>query len=686
MSMNDGAYAAAFTGSAISPHDGGEVWSSMLWEVRARLVARLGAAAGNKKALQLVMDGMKLAPSNPTMILERDAILAAAQASSGADVADVWAGFAARGLGFSASNPTGSTVVEAFDLPNAVVSNPFTVSDAPGDNDGVFEPGESVLLSVPVINTTGETLANVTATVAGGGSANYGTVANGETVVRQIAFTIPSGAACGALQKISITVTSSRGAGTPSTKEFRLGSLTETAPATFASNAAIDLPGGQPATSNGPASPYPSTIAVSGLTGNKSVKVEITGITHSFPGDLDFLLVGPGGQKFLMLSDSGGGGVVSNLTFTLSDAAAASASTTQWSTGNFKPTDTASSSADVFTEPGGTFVSAAPTGSGTFASVFGTAASGMNGTWNLYIIDDTSRDVGTMAGWKMIFEGSDYACSYSPRTSKARADFDGDGRTDLSVFRPSNGNWYLNRSREGFTAVGFGASTDMAVPGDYDNDGKTDVAVYRSGVWYLLQSTQGFAAIGFGTASDIVVPGDYDGDGKTDPAVFRPSNNTWYVSNSSGGISAATFGTAGDVPVTGDFDGDGKADFTVFRSGKWITQKSTGGLSFTDWGLPNDKPVAADFDGDGKDDIAVYRPENGAWYALRSSDGGLYALTFGAPGDVAAPGDYDGDGRDDVAVYRAGTWYWIGSTSGFSAAAFGIGSDVPAPSRYVSAR
>ncbi|HEX8638049.1 MAG TPA: M36 family metallopeptidase, partial [Pyrinomonadaceae bacterium] len=138
MNLTNGAYPPAFTGSATSSHDGGEIWSSMLWEVRARLIARLGAAAGNRKALQLVMDGMKLAPTNPTMLLERDAILAAAQASSGADVADVWAGFAARGLGFSASNPLGNTVVEAFDLPNALVSNPFSVSDSTGDNDGIF--------------------------------------------------------------------------------------------------------------------------------------------------------------------------------------------------------------------------------------------------------------------------------------------------------------------------------------------------------------------------------------------------------------------------------------------------------------------------------------------------------------------------------------------------------------------
>jgi subtilisin-like proprotein convertase family protein len=686
MNLTNGAYAPAFTGSPTSAHDGGEIWSSMLWEVRARLIARLGAVAGNRKALQLVMDGMKLAPMNPTMLLERDAILAAAQASSVLDVADVWAGFAARGMGFSAKNQTGNTVVEAFDLPNALVSNPFTVSDAPGDNDGIFEPGESVLLSVPVTNITGETISNVTATISGGGSASYGTLANNETVVRQIAFTIPSSAACGIIQQVAITISSSKGVGTPTIKEFRLGSIIQTAPVTFASNTLINLPSGQPTTTVGPSSPYPSSIAVSGLTGNKTIKVELTGITHTHPHDLDFLLVGPGGQKFIMLSDSGGSGDINNLTFTLSDSAANLPSTTQWTEGNFKPTDNPGTPVDSFPDAVAPYASAAPFGSATFESIFGIASSGLNGTWSLYVVDDGSLDTGTMAGWKITFEGADYACSYMPpRNNKSRADYDGDGRTDLSVFRPSDGNWFLSRSRDGFSAVNFGLSGDALVPGDYDGDGKADIAVFRNSGWFILKSSDNsFYAVGFGFSSDKLVPGDYDGDGRTDPAVFRPSNNTWYALNSSGsGVTTVGFGAAGDVPVTGDFDGDGKSDFTVFRRGQWITQLSSGAATFTSWGLATDKPVAADYDGDNKDDVAVYRPETGAWYVLNSSNAQLYAVGFGAMGDVASPGDYDGDGRDDVAVFRAGTWYLLGTTSGFSSAGFGVANDVPTPSSYL---
>jgi hypothetical protein len=64
-------------------------------------------------------------------------------------------------------------------------------------------------------------------------------------------------------------------------------------------------------------------------------------------------------------------------------------------------------------------------------------------------------------------------------------DFDGDSRSDISIFRPSTGAWYLQRSRDGLYGAEFGFASDKLAPADYDGDGKADIAVYRpeTGIW-----------------------------------------------------------------------------------------------------------------------------------------------------------------------------------------------------------
>jgi uncharacterized delta-60 repeat protein len=261
-------------------------------------------------------------------------------------------------------------------------------------------------------------------------------------------------------------------------------------------------------------------------------------------------------------------------------------------------------------------------------------------------------------------------------------DFDGDGKSDISVFRPINGSWYMNSSTAGFAGQQFGQPNDKLVPADYDGDGKTDIAVFRDGNWYISQSSNNaFRAVQFGLSGDVPVPGDYDGDGKADVAVFRQGN--WYFLNSTNNqFRAVQFGLASDKPVPSDFDGDNKTDVAVFREGFWYwLDSTTNQFKAIHFGTAGDKPVAADYDGDGKADQAVFR--GGAWYLNRST-AGFTGIQFGTASDVPTPADYDGDEKADISVFRDGNWYRLNSgNSQFFAEQFGTQTDKPVPAAFI---
>jgi hypothetical protein len=324
----------------------------------------------------------------------------------------------------------------------------------------------------------------------------------------------------------------------------------------------------------------------------------------------------------------------------------------------------------------------------------------MSGVGFIDLAHGNYRLAGTSIYRNAATDGTDVGChidalankaveSGRPGRGRAAMDFDGDGKTDVTVFRPSMGAWYTIQSGSGNrTLYTWGVNGDIAVAGDYDGDGKTDIAVYRpsSGVWYVVQSSTGTGfAYTWGDAGDIPMPGDYDGDGKTDIAVYRPSTGVWYIVRSTTGTGVTfTWGARGDIPVGGDYDGDGKTDIAVYRpsTGVWyIVPSSTGnGFAYT-WGIAGDIPVAGgDYDGDGKTDIAVFRPSTGVWYIVPSSTGIGFAYTWGISGDVPVVGDYDGDGKTDIAVFRpsTGMWYIIRSSTGNgSADPWGSVGDVP---------
>jgi len=273
-------------------------------------------------------------------------------------------------------------------------------------------------------------------------------------------------------------------------------------------------------------------------------------------------------------------------------------------------------------------------------------------------------------------------------------DFDGDAKTDLSIFRPAQGEWwYLKSSTGGNAAAQFGSSTDTIVPGDYTGDGKTDIAFFRpsTGFWYVLRSDDlTFYAFPFGGSGDVPAPADYDADGKADAAVFRPSTATWYISKSTGGTTIQQFGLTTDKPVAADYDGDGKADIAVYRptganGAEWWIMKSSGGVFATQFGSATDKAVPADYTGDGKADVAFWIPSTGQWFILRSEDLTYYAFPFGGSGDSPVPGDYDGDGKADAAVFRPSnsTWYANKSGGGTLIQQFGSAGDIAVPNAFI---
>jgi hypothetical protein len=410
----------------------------------------------------------------------------------------------------------------------------------------------------------------------------------------------------------------------------------------------------------------------------------------------------------------------------------------------------------------------------------------------------------------------------------APGDYDGDGVTDPTVYSPSSGTWFVLSSRSGFTtsfsytlgSTVSGSNTDVPVPGDYDGDGITDMAIYRplNGVWYILASTFNFTLVRYtlGLGGDVPVPGDYDGDGQTDLAVYRPSTGNWIVRFSNyvspgdtyhTSISRLWGGSSGDTPVPGDYDGDGKTDMAIFRpsSGAWfiltsstnfttslsyswgtngdipipnvvttaaaarntltvstlanlsrgsdfdrerdgqsdmsvfrpstnalltlvsrggyVTSQTSGsaanptdipvpgnylgwgindfaafyrpsdgtwyntGIPNTQWGVSTDTPVPGDYDGDGAMDIAVYRPSTGTWFILQSKANFTTSVArqWGASGDIPVPGDYDGDGLTDIAVYRpsSGTWFILkSSTNSALIVQWGANGDITVPGDY----
>lgn len=251
-------------------------------------------------------------------------------------------------------------------------------------------------------------------------------------------------------------------------------------------------------------------------------------------------------------------------------------------------------------------------------------------------------------------------------------DYNNDGRSDLAVFHPGTGGWFIRTLSGASLAwnVVWGFTGCIPAPGDFDHDGRDDLAVYdpASGRWFVRKlggATLAWNRAG-GATGATPVAGDYDGDGRSDLAIYSAATARWYIQRIDGAQLGwgVAWGMAGSIAVPGDYNADGRSDLAIFNpsSGRWYIETLTGvSLAWNRaWGFSGGIPVAGDFDGDDRADLAVFNPANSRWYISTLSGHVLaWNLPWGPLGCVPLAGDYDGDDISDLATYdqARGKWY-----------------------------
>ncbi len=341
-----------------------------------------------------------------------------------------------------------------------------------------------------------------------------------------------------------------------------------------------------------------------------------------------------------------------------------------------------------------------------------TIADAVTGVYTVTLPNDLTNGSITLEarGFDNVGNPSPFSPSFALTIVTVTGDYNNDvaGAAEIAVYRPFNTsapsytNWFIT-SAPGNTPYSstttFGATDpgrDVPIQGDFEGKGKTNLALFRPSTaqWFIQRPSLGNLVIQFGQPGvDIPITGDYDGDGVTDLAVWRPTTATFYIAYSSGGGVVKQYGWAGhDIPVTADYDGTGKAQIAVFRpeTSQWFIDGSTGNHAPITFGATGDIPVPADYAGQHRAALAVYRPSTGQFIIQPTAPGSpSYTVTMNAGTidgtETPVPLDYDGDGHVDPTIYRGSTatWYSQRSTRGPLVYQFGWGGvDIAIPGSY----
>ncbi len=298
-----------------------------------------------------------------------------------------------------------------------------------------------------------------------------------------------------------------------------------------------------------------------------------------------------------------------------------------------------------------------------------------------------------------------------------KLDFDGDGRTDIALYRegsrgggaPQSSYWYFLNTRTGSTsAVPWGRSLDVPAPADYDGDGKTDVGIFRwwdfdygdTNEWWLNRNLGGNIVLNGLELGYYKFSRNYLGDARAEVAQIYPVNvsqnpgetcfvSVYLIADLEGNLLTKTVGDTCNVnptPIPGDYTNDGHSEIAVYVDHLfklWVPPYSPG------YTQPNyvhymdvDVPAPGDYDGDGRTDFAGVKLLGGRmiWRYRKSSTGEEIDVDFGLATDKPVPGDYDGDGKTDFAVFRPsdGSWWISNSGSGeVQVFVYGYSTDTP---------